>query len=129
MPPFLSSLGTLLLFILLNIEISDYFSTGSTITFNFSSSFAQDMTYSLTWAVFAICLLLVGIRKGSQGARYASLGLLTVTIIKVFLHDLWRLGQLFRVASFVGLAVVLILVSFLYQRFIAKEKAPEARHA
>jgi len=48
--------------------------------------------------------------------------LLTVTIFKVFLHDLWRLGQLFRVASFVGLAIVLILVSFLYQKFLGKNE-------
>ncbi len=127
MPPFLNSLGTILLFILLNIEVADYFSTGSAITFNFSSSFAQDLTYSLVWAAFAIILLMGGLRLRSQGTRYASLGLLILTIVKVFLHDLWRLGQLFRVASFVGLAVVLILVSFLYQRFIAQEKTLEVR--
>jgi uncharacterized membrane protein len=129
MPPFLNSLGVLLMFLLLNIQIADYFSTGSTITFNFfSSSFAQDMTYSLAWGVFAIVLLVVGIGKGLSGARYASLALLSVTILKVFLHDLWRLGQLFRVASFVGLAVVLILVSFLYQKYVAanKEGSPHA---
>jgi len=87
------------------------------------------MTYSLAWGVFAIVMLLIGIRSSSQGARYASLGLLTVTIIKVFLHDLWSLGQLFRVASFVGLAVMLILVSFLYQKFIAREKPTEVPRA
>lgn len=32
--------------------------------------------------------------------------------------DLWRLGRLYRVASFVGLAAVLILGSFPYQRFM-----------
>ncbi len=127
MPPFLKSLGAILLFLLLNIEIADYFSTGATITFNFSSSFGQDLTYSLAWAMFAIGLLLVGIREASKGARYASLGLLTLTIVKVFLHDLWRLGQLFRVASFVGLAVILMLVSFLYQKYVAKDKTKEAR--
>jgi hypothetical protein len=127
MPPILTSLGTILLFLLLNIEIADYFSTGATITFNFSSNFAQDVTYSLAWALFAIALLVAGIRQGSQGARYASIGLLLLTIVKVFLHDLWQLGQLFRVASFVGLAVVLILVSFLYQRFIKQEKSTEVR--
>ena len=40
------------------------------------------------------------------------------TTFKIFFMDLWRLGQLYRVASFVGLAAVLILVSFLYQRFM-----------
>ena len=50
--------GTLLLFFLLNIEIADYYSTGPTLTFNFlSSSLAQDLTYTIGWAVFAIAML------------------------------------------------------------------------
>jgi uncharacterized membrane protein len=129
MVPLMNSLGATLTFFLLNIEIADFFSTGATITFNFSSSLAQDMTYSLAWAAFAIILLCVGIRQTSQGTRYASLGLLMVTIVKVFLHDLWRLGQLYRVASIIGLAIILMLVSFLYQKFLTKAPAPEIRRA
>ncbi|MBI5239884.1 MAG: DUF2339 domain-containing protein [Elusimicrobia bacterium] len=121
-PPILDSLGTVLAFLLLNIEIADYFSTGTGITFNFSGSFGQDMTYSLGWCAFAIALLAAGIRRKSSGARLASLALLSATILKVFFHDLWRLGQLYRVASVIGLAVILILVSFLYQRFIVTDK-------
>ncbi|MDD5628174.1 MAG: DUF2339 domain-containing protein, partial [Elusimicrobia bacterium] len=120
--PILKSLAAILAFLLLNIEIADYFSTGSGITFNFSGSLGQDMTYSLGWCAFAVTLLAVGIRRQSSGARLASLALLSVTILKVFFHDLWRLGQLYRVASVVGLAVILILVSFLYQRFIVTDK-------
>jgi uncharacterized membrane protein len=41
------------------------------------------------------------------------------TLLKLFLHDLWRLGGLYRIGSLIGLAVVLILVSFIYQRFLA----------
>ena len=122
LPPLLNGAGTILAFLLLNIEIADYFSTGATITFNFSANLAQDMTYSLAWAVFAIALLLVGIGKASRAGRYASIGLLTVTLCKLFLHDLWQLGGLYRVASFVGLAAVLILVSFLYQHFLSSDK-------
>jgi uncharacterized membrane protein len=36
--------------------------------------------------------------------------------------DLWKLGQLYRVASFIGLAIVLMLVSYLYQRFLTKSE-------
>lgn len=120
-PPLLKAGGTLLSFLLLNIEIANFFSTGQVITFNFSGNLAQDMTYSLSWAVFSILLLVAGIRQESKGARYASISLLTATLAKLFLHDLWRLGGLYRVASFVGLAVVLILVSFLYQKFLGNE--------
>ena len=113
------ALSTILGFLLLNIEIADYFSTGTTLTFQFSGNLARDLTYSLAWAMFAFLLLLAGVRFTSKAARFASLGLLLVTAVKVFLHDLWQLGQLYRVASLVGLAVFLIVVSFLYQRLLS----------
>jgi uncharacterized membrane protein len=112
-------LGTILAFLLLNIEIADYFSAGAALTFHFSGNLAQDMTYSLAWAAFAFILLILGIQRDIAPARYAGLGLLTVTLIKLFLHDLWRLGGLYRIGSLIGLAVVLILVSFIYQRFLS----------
>ena len=37
---------------------------------------------------------------------------------KVFLHDLGELEDLYRVGSLVGLAVSLIVVSLVYQRFV-----------
>ena len=43
-PWVLYSLGTILAFLLLNIEIADYFSIGPTLTFSFSGNFARDMT-------------------------------------------------------------------------------------
>ena len=116
-------LGAVLLFLLLNIEIADYFSEGIRIIFNFSASLTQDMTYSLTWALFALIVLVVGLIIESRAARLGSLGLFLLTIFKVFLHDLWQLGQLYRVASLIGLAVVLIFVSFLYQKYLSGELA------
>ena len=116
-----NALGTILLFLLVNIEIADYFSSGPTLIFQFSGNLAQDMTTSLAWAVFAFSLLVAGIRLSNKSARYASLALLVVTIMKLFFHDLWRLGQLYRVGSLIGLAATLILVSFLYQRYVAEK--------
>jgi uncharacterized membrane protein len=123
-PPVLASLGTVLAFLLVNIEIADYFSTGTTITFKFSGNFGRDMTYSLAWGVFAFVVLLVGILRKLRGARYAGLGLLVVTLLKLFLHDLWSLGGLYRIGSLIGLALVLIPVSFLYQRFLSSKVEP-----
>ena len=52
-------------------------------------------------------------------ARYAGIALLSVTLIKLFLHDLASLGQLYRIGAFLGVAVIAIVASFLYQRFLA----------
>jgi uncharacterized membrane protein len=125
-PPILNALAGVLAFMLLNIEIADWFSTGASLTFQFNASFGQDMTYSIAWGLYAFLLLAVGFRTGSRAARYAGMGLLVVTIVKLFLHDLWRLGGLYRIGSLIGLAVVLMVVSFIYQRFLARLATPKS---
>ena len=124
--PLLYTLGTILAFLLLNIEIADYFSRSgmATLTFQFSGNFARDMSYSIAWATFALALLIIGIRRTARSVRYASLGLLGVTILKLFLHDLSQLDQLYRIAAFVVVAIIAILASFLYQRFLGLSAKP-----
>ena len=61
-------------------------------------------------------LALTGV-KGIAPARYAALGLLGVTVVKLFFHDLAKLAQLYRVGALMGVAVIAIVASFLYQRF------------
>jgi uncharacterized membrane protein len=117
-PPLLQGLGTVLAFLLVNLEIADYFTVGPVVTFEFSGSFARDMTYSLGWATFAFVVMIVGIARAARAARYGGIALLTVTLAKLFLHDLWSLGGLYRIGALIGLALVLIPVSFLYQRFL-----------
>jgi type II secretory pathway pseudopilin PulG len=127
-PPILIGLGTVLAFLLMNIEIADYFSDqGSTLTFQFSGSFARDMTYSIAWSVFALVLLVSGIARRIRPPRYAGLGLLGVTILKLFFHDLASLDQLYRIGAFVAVAAIAMLASFAYQRFYATsvKESPE----
>lgn len=118
-PKWLFSFATILAFLLVNIEVADAFSQGSRIDFQLQLSRGQDLTYSLAWAGFSFVLLIVGIWTKRRGARLASIGLMAVTIVKVFLYDLTDLGGLYRVVSLLGLAVALMLVSFLYQKFLS----------
>jgi uncharacterized membrane protein len=117
--------ATVLLFLVLNIEIADAYSRGPRIAFDFSAGLAQDLTYTLGWALFAIGLLVAGIARKSRAARIASLALLVVTVFKCFFHDLWRLGGLYRIGSFVGLAVCLALVALALQKFVLAPRAGE----
>src|SRR5438309_577656 len=123
-PPLLNSIGTILAFVLLNIEIADYFTTPGAyeLTFHFSGNFARDMSYSIAWALFALLLLIVGIRKRNKAARYASLALLGFVLLKLFFHDLSQLQQLYRIAALIVVAIIAILASFLYQGFLAQTK-------
>jgi uncharacterized membrane protein len=125
----LSTLGTLLAFLLLNIEIADYFTeAGATVlTFEFSGNLACDMTYSIAWGAFALGLVIAGIWKKIRAARYAGVALLCATLLKLFFHDLARLQALYRIGALLGLAITAIAASFLYQRFFAID-ANQTRH-
>jgi uncharacterized membrane protein len=128
--PAANACGAVLLFLLVNIEIADFYSTGPALTFNFlSSSLAQDLTYTIGWALFAVAMLIAGLILHSRGARVAAIFLLLVTVLKCFLHDLARLGGLYRVASLLGLTISLLLVGVLLQKFVIRKAATPAEEA
>jgi uncharacterized membrane protein len=110
--------GTILLFLLLNIEIADFYAVGPTIVFKFGSTVAQDLTYTIGWLIFGLALLAVGIYLGTRPPRVAAVTLIAVTAFKCFLYDLASLEGLHRVASFVGLAISLALVSLALQKYV-----------
>jgi uncharacterized membrane protein len=85
------------------------------------------MSYSIAWALFALLLLIAGIRKRNKAARYASLALLGFVLLKLFFHDLSQLQQLYRIAALIIVAIVAILASFLYQRFLGQTEKPGAQ--
>ena len=84
------------------------------------------MTYSIAWALYAFALLLIGMRKHTGWVRYSGVALLVATLAKLFLHDLSSLNQLYRIGAFIGVAVILIVASFVYQRFLVPkvDKSP-----
>ena len=104
--PLLPAAAVILLFLLLNIEIADFYATGPTIMFRFGATVSQDLTYTIGWLVFGMPLLAAGIYLHNRPARVTALALIAVTTFKCFLYDLSSLGGLYRVASFVGLAFV-----------------------
>ena len=112
------------IFVWLNLAIADWFASGATLRVSFERMPARDLTTSLVWALYALALLAAGVRASSRGLRWVSLGLMMVAVAKVFLHDLGELDDLYRVGSLLGLAVSLITISLLYQRFVVREATP-----
>jgi hypothetical protein len=115
-------------FVWINLAIADLFSTSRMLELSFERMPARDLTTSIAWTAYALCLLALGIRRESLGLRWLSLLLFLTTIAKVFLHDLGELRDLYRVASLTGLAVSLIVVSIVYQRYVLRRpprRAPE----
>ena len=112
--------GGVLLFWLLNIEIADYFTPAESrfTSIEFSgNNLGRDMAYSIAWGLFALTLLIVGFWVNARGVRYAGIGLLVVSLLKVFFHDLSSLDSIYRIAALIGVAIIALAASFLYQRY------------
>lgn len=114
--------GGLLLFIYINLLVRHVFQ-GAYLNQPFSlMSNAELYSYSVLWATTGLTLLITGITRNRQDLRYASLAMMGITASKVFLIDARELVGLWRVVSFFGLGVSLLLLGYLYQRFMGVEK-------
>ena len=72
---------------------------------------------------------MVDVTDTYSAARYAAMALLCVTLLKLFFHDLTRLGPLYRIGAVGGVAVIAMLASFAYQKFFnASDQAKEAKN-
>ena len=77
---------------------------------------AESATVSGWLMVYAAALLAVGFWKRLAFIRWQGLILIVFTIVKVFLYDMRNLSSVYRVLSFIGLGVLLMGVSFAYQK-------------
>ena len=77
---------------------------------------ARDFTYSALWMAYGAMLMVVGFWRRSAFVRWQALVLIAFTIGKVFLYDVSELDRGYRIVSFIVLGVLLLTISFMYQR-------------
>lgn len=100
------------------------YDTRRTSTFaSMSMRFAREMTLSLTWAVYATVLVIVGLMRRYVPIRYFAMAVFAVTIVKVFAVDLSELDRIYRVLSIIGLGITLLVTSYLYQKLSSESEA------
>lgn len=110
--------AVVIVFTWINVEIAGLYAIGERAGVDVPHERGRALATSIGWAVYALALLALGVTRKSSGPRWASLVLFLVTIAKVFLFDLGHLEGLQRAASMLGLALSLIAVSLVYQRFV-----------
>ena len=79
--------------------------------------YAKSLALSLVWAVYASVGLALGVLMRRPELRSASLGLLAIPVVKLFLFDSFALDQGYRVAAFLSLGGIMLAGGFLYQRY------------
>jgi hypothetical protein len=71
---------------------------------------------SAFWSLLGLGLLWAGLRRDARPLRLAGFALLAVAVGKVFLYDIAKLDQGYRVLSFVVLGLLLLAGAYAYQR-------------
>lgn len=71
---------------------------------------------SILWAAIGGAAFVAGVVRWRATLRGFGLGLLALATIKVFFYDLAALDATYKVASFIGLGILLLISSFAYQR-------------
>jgi uncharacterized membrane protein len=69
------------------------------------------------WSAYSILLVITGIGLRSSFIRLSGLGLLSMTVFKLFIYDTFNLDHLYRVTAYIALGVLLLLGGLLYQRY------------
>jgi len=65
---------------------------------------------------YGAMLMVVGFWRRSALVRWQALVLIAATIVKVFVYDVSQLDRGYRIVSFIVLGVLLLAISFVYQR-------------
>lgn len=76
----------------------------------------RDFTYSALWMAYGAMLMVIGFMRRSALVRWQALLLIAATIAKVFIYDVSELDRGYRIVSFMVLGVLLLAISFVYQR-------------
>lgn len=72
--------------------------------------------FAILWGCFAFLCIYIGMKWNSKNIRVISIAILTITLLKLFIFDLSGLSEGGKIAAFISLGILLLVISFMYQR-------------
>lgn len=78
---------------------------------------------SILWGVYALILIYIGIFKRRKYLRIAAIILFAITLLKLLFYDVAGMNTLSKIIVFISLGILLLIISFLYNKF--KDKITE----
>ena len=75
------------------------------------------LSLSIFWGVYALILVGIGIKYNKKHLRLAAITLFSVILLKLFLYDIASLNTISKTIVFVALGILLLIISFLYNKF------------
>ena len=111
----------ILILMLLTSEIRDLFDHKISLLKSGSShtdlANLQQLSLSGAWLFYSIILMVIGIWRRQQTIRISSIVLFGLSVLKIFIYDLSFLETPYRIISFLILGILLLSVSYLYNRY------------
>jgi hypothetical protein len=77
----------------------------------------EQLSLSGVWLFYSLLLIALGFWRSLRSIRIIAFVLFGFTILKIFIYDLSYLETLYRIYSFIGLGLILLAVSYAYQRY------------
>ncbi|MDH3494791.1 MAG: DUF2339 domain-containing protein, partial [Acidobacteriota bacterium] len=72
---------------------------------------------SILWGIFSLKLIIIGIGMRKKHLRIFAIALFALTVIKLFVYDIAELSTIPKTIVFVAVGVLLLIASFLYNKF------------
>ncbi|OHX64457.1 DUF2339 domain-containing protein [Flammeovirga pacifica] len=72
---------------------------------------------SILWGVYALFLISLGIGRNQKHLRLGAMFLFGFTLLKLFFYDIIHLDTIAKTIVFVSLGILLLIISFLYNKF------------
>jgi uncharacterized membrane protein len=72
---------------------------------------------SILWGVYSLVLIVIGIFRKYKQVRLGAMGLFGITLFKLFFYDISHLDTIAKTIVFIVLGVLLLVVSFLYNKY------------
>ncbi len=82
-----------------------------------NSTQSYKLGISILWGIYSFILVFVGIKQRRSHLRMWALGLFGITLSKLFLYDITHHTTLSKTIVFIVLGILLLLTSYLYNRF------------
>lgn len=101
----------------ISIEIRHLWHRSDSMVLWNDTSMGELYTYSAVWLLAAMLTLVAGIWRTNLSVYRGGMVLLLVVVAKIFMIDMAELSGLWRVASFMGLGLILLALAWLYQRY------------
>ena len=82
-----------------------------------ASTQSYKLGLSVLWGIYALFIIAFGIWKNKKHLRIGAIGLFGVTLLKLFFYDISHLNTIAKTIVFVSLGVLLLIISFLYNKY------------